>query len=801
MLFLKDYQKRALHALRDYLALTRENGAKVAFSLQTERVYHTVPQLPGLPYVCLRIPTGGGKTIMACHAISIAGEEFLRQDKSVVLWLVPTNAIKTQTLAALRNLHHPYRRALDTTLGGNVAVLDLTQAQYVKRTTLDAKTTIIISTLAALRVEDTVGRKVYEQNGNLMSHFEDLPDEITAPLEKYEDGQPVPSLGNVLKMRRPIMIVDEAHNARTPLSFETLARFSPSCVLEFTATPDQEHSPSNVLYHVSAHELKAEDMIKLPIRLVTHTDWKETIATTKEKREQLEVLAQAERVKTGEYIRPIALLQAQPKRKIGNGPTVDVAKKALLDLGVPLEQIAIEVGGISELANINVLSEGCPIRYIITVDKLREGWDCPFAYVLCSIREMASRTAVEQVLGRVLRMPAATRKTDENLNRAYAFVTSRQFREAAENLADALVSSGLTKFEATREIEQSHPELPGLDNLGGLFLDGEMQHKSPSEKGVRFYVPQLALFEDDFIEPLDDSHFLPGIWNLSQFDATLGEDEFRTLRPSSDQAEIDVTSEGRASIRLAESTFVSNLQQQLTQLVPNDTMSLVDLAVWLDRQVPHPDVTQVHAQRFIMRLLEHLTEKRGLSIEFLTKERLRLRDAVTRKIARYRQQLKGEAYQKLLFDEPPTQLQVSPKCAFEFDPLRYPANPEYTGRYQFSKHYYAVIGAMNSEEADCAQLLDTMQGVKHWVRNIERRPDLSFWLPTPTDRFYPDFVAELTNNCILAVEYKGSHLITSDDTKEKRNIGGLWERRSAGKCIFRLVGREDFQNILQNVAA
>ena len=106
---LRQYQERSLDALESYLRLAAEHGAKMAFLHQTERPYRAVPQLPGLPYICLRIPTGGGKTLMACHALGIATTEFLQAERAVCLWLVPSNTIREQTLAALRDRRHPYR--------------------------------------------------------------------------------------------------------------------------------------------------------------------------------------------------------------------------------------------------------------------------------------------------------------------------------------------------------------------------------------------------------------------------------------------------------------------------------------------------------------------------------------------------------------------------------------------------------------------------------------------------------------------------------------------------------------------
>src|SRR5712692_9662137 len=311
MLPLRNYQQRSLDALEAYLAFTTQHGARTAFVLQTERPYRPVQQLPALPYVCLRVPTGGGKTLMACHALGITARTYLHADRAVCLWLVPSNTIRDQALTALRNRQHPYRQAIDTRFSGHVRVLDLTEALYIQRGTLEGETVVIVSTIQALRVEDTDGRKAYEPAGALSHHFASLPADLEAKLEKRPDGSIPHSLANVLRLWRPIVTMDEAHNARTPLSFDTLARFNPSCVIEFTATPETRYNPeqelfaSNVLQHVSAAELKAAEMVKLPIKLRIHSDWKEVIAEAVQMQRNLEQVAQEEeRRQTGEHIRP-----------------------------------------------------------------------------------------------------------------------------------------------------------------------------------------------------------------------------------------------------------------------------------------------------------------------------------------------------------------------------------------------------------------------------------------------------------------------------------------------------------------
>ena len=384
MLALKEYQKRALAALEKYFSeCVRLTDADTAFYECTRRSYTPVTELPGLPYVCMRLPTGGGKTLVACHSVGIALRRFLQADHAVVLWLTPSNAIREQTLKTLKNRQHPYRQAVESEVG-SLSVLDIEDALHVTRSTLDTDTTIIVSTMQAFRVTETEGRKVYEDSGHLMDHFTGLPDEVMASIERKEDKTFDHSLANVLRVRRPVVIVDEAHNSRTDLSFETLARFNPSCIIEFTATPAREEHPSNVLHTVSAAELKAEAMIKMPIQLETRPQWKELLADAIAQRNALEKAAKAE----AEYIRPVMLLQAQPNRKGQENITVDVLEECLLqDHNIPKEQIARATGSDRDLDGVDILSDKCEIRYVITIEALREGWDCPFAYVLCTVAE------------------------------------------------------------------------------------------------------------------------------------------------------------------------------------------------------------------------------------------------------------------------------------------------------------------------------------------------------------------------------------------------------------------------------
>lgn len=473
----KQYQQSVLDSVEKYFRETRRiaNADKAFYNTTHDLWGKGIAYQPiegfdvGMPYFCLRVPTGGGKTWLAAKSVALVNAHLLRSEFSVILWLVPSKTIREQTLRALRDREHPYHQALRE--AGPITVLDLDEAKSVTRATLESSTTVIVSTVQAFRREDTEGLKVYESNGALMSHFEHLTHEQTAELLRDENGAIPNSLANVLRLRRPFLIVDEAHNNRTPLSFATFATFRPSGIMELTATPDMERTPSNVLHSVSAAELKAEHMIKLPIRLETEGDWQKCLAYAIDCRDQLQAAADAERRQGAPYLRPIVLVQAEARRKDVQTRDVDYVRNELIaNHGATDDEVVIATGESRGLEKIEatypngIADEKCPVKYVITQQALAEGWDCPSAYVLASMAELRSSTAVEQLLGRVLRQPQATKRDSEVLNQSYAFVVSRDFGETAAALRDRLVEgAGFERREVGEFVTAQKPDQARLD--------------------------------------------------------------------------------------------------------------------------------------------------------------------------------------------------------------------------------------------------------------------------------------------------------------------------------------------------
>ena len=467
---LKQYQADAMAVLRRFFEEARMAGPKNAYETITKEPDYAdrlgryggtyrapLTDLPNVPYVCLRLPTGGGKTILGAHSVAVARDAWVEKDYPLVLWLVPTKTIRSQTVEALKNAGHPYRQALDEDFDGRVRVFDIADFTHIRPQDLRDHCCIVVGTIQTLRVTNTEGRKVYAHHEEMEPHFSGGQD--AAPgLEKLDSGGVKFSFANLLHIYRPLMIVDEAHNAVTGLTREMQTRVNPCAIIEFTATPRPK---SNILYSVSALELKREDMIKLPIMLSEHDTWQDAVNGAIAKRASLAEAAKRDAA----YLRPIVLFQAQKKNQ---EITVEALKKHLTDVeNIPDHTIAVATGDQRELDGIDLFDPRCPIEYVITVEALKEGWDCSFAYVFCSVSRIHSATDVEQLLGRVLRMPYAKRRRTAELNQAYAYLSEPSSGASARALTDKLVAMGFEEDEARDNIEQVQGELGGEDGLFG----------------------------------------------------------------------------------------------------------------------------------------------------------------------------------------------------------------------------------------------------------------------------------------------------------------------------------------------
>ncbi|MCQ2395501.1 MAG: DEAD/DEAH box helicase family protein [Kiritimatiellae bacterium] len=470
---LKNYQRRTLDVVKAYFERVQFKSAQEAYEettadgdirLRLGREYgYRIPRgLEGSPAVCIKVPTGGGKTILAAHSLKLIASA-LSRDYPLVVWFAPSDTIRRQTAEALKDVRHPYRLELDAEFSGHVRVFDLDEKFQILPEDIANNLCIVVATTQAFVKVATEKYNVYRHNENLEPHFAGIGLEQGMEVQDGNPARPKYSFANLVAHHRPIIIVDEAHHMVTDLSQQALARLMPAAILGLTATPDGDN---NVLYSVFAQELFDEEMVKLPIELTEFKeDWEKAVAAALAKRTALATRAAAENAAgTGGYLRPIVLFQATPKN--GKVP-VEKLKTHLVDvLKIPESEIRIATGEQKELDDVDVADPKCGVNYVITVQALKEGWDCPFAYVFCSLVHVGSSKETIQLLGRVMRMPYAKRRKTRELNRAYAFVMSDEFGRAASTLTEGLQARGFAENEAVSAIQQ---ELPQAEGWGELF--------------------------------------------------------------------------------------------------------------------------------------------------------------------------------------------------------------------------------------------------------------------------------------------------------------------------------------------
>ena len=456
---LKSYQKKVIADLTRYLELLNETKSDAAaFRLFWQEKsapilgrYQNV--IPGVPNLCFKVPTGGGKTFIACNAVRPIFDALPATKTKAVVWLVPSDAILTQTAKALKDTSHPYRQKIDVDFGGRVEVYtkqELLNGQNFNSTAVTEQLSVMVLSYASFRGRGKEVLKAYQENSNL-AEFAKVLGKPDSPIEKADET----ALFQIINQLNPLVIVDESHHARSELSLEMLENFNPCFVLDLTATPKKE---SNIISYVDAVQLKNEHMVKLPVIVYNRDSQSEVLIDAIDLRNKLEEIASAEYTKTGKYIRPIALFQAQPKGK-EDATTFEKLRDKLVDKGIPAEQIAIRTADVNELKNIDLMSPSCPIRYIITVNALKEGWDCPFAYILASLANKTSQVDVEQILGRILRLPHTSQHTQSALNMSYVLTSSNDFNNTVAHIVKGLNSAGFSDKDY-RIGEATKPKAP-----------------------------------------------------------------------------------------------------------------------------------------------------------------------------------------------------------------------------------------------------------------------------------------------------------------------------------------------------
>lgn len=445
---LKNYQIQVIRDLERFLELLIEkqsissaystlwNEKGVNVGIDGMPPYKT--ELAGVPQVCFKVPTGGGKTFLAANSIKPIFDSMPHIHPKAVVWLVPSDAILTQTYRTLTDKNHDYRKKIDVDFGNKVEIYSkqqLLNGQNFNPTSVSDNLSVFVLSYDSFRTSKKDGRKAYQENGSLLP-FVRFKQDSGSLLEDTDET----ALIQVIRKLNPVVIVDESHHATSKLSKEMLQNFNPSFVLDLTATPK---NGSNIISFVDARQLKAENMVKLPVIVYNRKSQEDVFVSAISLRRKLENEAVEEQKNGGRYIRPIVLFQAQPRTN-DDSTTYDKIKHTLIDMGIPESEIAIKTADRDELKNIDLSSHDCSIRYIITVNALKEGWDCPFAYILATVANRTSSIDVEQILGRILRLPNTRKNKREVLNLSHVITSSNAFYATLDKVVAGLNAAGFT---------------------------------------------------------------------------------------------------------------------------------------------------------------------------------------------------------------------------------------------------------------------------------------------------------------------------------------------------------------------
>lgn len=769
MLKLKNYQKRSIEEVKEFVinasTLRGDRGIRLAYLDQVgdeERHYKPITGAEQSPFVCIKIPTGGGKTIVAAHSLGVILDNYLqdKNGKGLVMWFVPSDAIRTQTLDNLKNREHPYREVLDQKFGNNIKVYTIQEALSIQKSDLQNNLCIVVSSLQAFRRKDWDKLKVFQNNGSLLTHFENLVED-TDFLDKDEQDEIIYSLGNVIKINNPILILDEGHNVQTPLSFDMLKAMNPSFILEFTATPRSE---SNVLVKVLASELKAEKMVKIPIWLSNVAQWQEAIRDGVDQRNKLEKLAQKEKRETSEYIRPICLLQAEQEKESDSKIYVEQIKNFLLEeLKIDEKEIAIKTATNDEIKDINLLSNRCPIRYIITVNALKEGWDCPFAYVLVSVSNIGSRIAVEQTMGRIMRLPLASDKKNLDLNYSYVYTSSESFSKASSAIIKGLEEHGYSRADLRENKGRVTAEKVLFDRF---IKDSDIKIPYIGLKGKK----DALAFNQDLIGDKFRvyEHYKP-------FDIDFHDDQHQRVK-------IDIDKD---------SGIYRIMQGKLLLVLYPEDFSIEEVSNWLKRNVSQRVISSEEMGKYIDLVVKDLSVKYKHTVEELSLNRFRLKERIQEEVA-----LIIASYAKDTFDGLMKKNIITVEESFYT-----PSDSILIARLseeRFQKHLFERAGIMNGEETEFAMRVDALDNINWWFRSREKEDFyLQGWKP---NKFYPDFIIKTNKGTYVLVEYKGEDRLSNEDTQYKIELGKLWESLNKGKNKFFLVGKSTSESVLKELA-
>lgn len=738
-----------------------------------------------IPHVCLKLPTGGGKTLLGAEALAPIHRDYLGKNKGLVLWMVPSNAIFEQTKKALADRNHPYRQRIEYAFGGNVQLF--TKEQRLSLLDVESKLCVMLMMVQASYRSTKDFLKIFRTNEKYDSFFpgggdyhamnallRDSPD-LELDESEYAEFPGVSikrSLVNVFKLCRPVIIMDEGHKTYSPLARKGISKFNPSFVLELTATPAE--NMSNILVDVKGQELHDEEMIKLPIEVnsTRATEWKETLKQACKKREELERQAKKFENKSGRYIRPIMLIRAErtgKEQRDGYHIHSEDVKEYLQKIeGVPTNQIAIKTATLDDLKDIppddgGLLSPKSFIRYIITKNALQEGWDCPFAYVLTLLDNTTAHTPLVQMVGRILRQPQTRRTGNKALDSAYVFCHNKDAGKLVEDVSEGLAKEGMKDLRRYI-MDMSKDDLKGKYQI----------RRRKRFNDLRILLPKVLINRNGKFDELDyEADLLSQVpWHKLQADCPPP----KSLKnPTTERVRVGLQGQEKLT-RTTRIYEIKNTMEffcrQLSDIVPNPWQTARIIGE-LFKKWAVMDEKEIYIKRYA--IVRAVARSLKQQIDKITKEIF----------------LTGLKDEKILFKIIATDERLHHRVA---EKLIAPAKEQNAllrrGGAPLQKSLFEenYEDAYNNFEKKVALYLDTQEAVDWWWRMASRRDyALQGW---QKDKIYPDFLfcldkqGTVTKELAVA-ETRGEHL---DSTYKKELMKTLEEHQQVGE--FELITDE-----------
>jgi type III restriction enzyme len=644
--------------------------------------------------------------------------------------------------------------------------------------------------------------KVFKDNSGYTSFFPDeddykgqerllksFPNLDTFGESGYLYGNfPLTSLGNVLRMLKPITIIDEGHKAYSPTARNTIYGFNPSFVLELSATPPDG---VNKLVEITGTELNDEQMIKLDIHLVNKNTvgWQETLSEAVACQIDLEKTATVHEQDTNIYIRPIMLVQVdRTGKEQRDGMHIhaeDVKEYLLKQLSIPEDQIAIKSSDRNDIENLDLLDNNCAIRFIITKRALQEGWDCPFAYVLCALAKSNSETEMTQLIGRVLRQPYAHKTGVKKLDECYVYTFQQDTAKLIQAIKQNLEKEGLGDIAGRITLDDSTQENPDYAPIRTLHY----RKKFKKFEG-KIYLPVFAIFSNDnWREVSYETDLLAKIdWSQINY-SKLGKVSLERKKTGDDIVSIgyvdgELNKSAHSSREYVSEIDIEYIARQIIDVVPNPWVAY--------------DVAKTAVDKLLKRYNNEVIARNLVFVmEELRKLLYETREALSEQIFR---QLLSDGTMKfyLLQGNAHCLLPTSVSVRSKRQLTRVDGSPV-----QKSLFDYVPVEDVNGLEKEVALFLDNQHKLLWWYRNMARANyQIQGWRP---HRVYPDFIA--TNKVegdiydkVYVLEIKGEHLAGNPDTEYKRNLLNLCNELAVKKSWSELdFGDKDTDIIFQMV--